>query len=182
MIAEVEIETAETAEAAEAAETAAAEITKPIVIQPVSYHAILAEPNAPSLIQAYAASCIVSDAAPQWPLYERMEQAGILHCFAAYSGNLLIGFASVICSIMPHDGHLVATLGEMFIDALYRQTDAENLLLSALEQQAITTGCRCFICSARKESRYSKRLEQREGFQPTHTQFTKWLNGYGEGK
>ena len=150
-----------------------------VTILPVSFRDILDAPNAAFLIHAYSASCIVPDAEPQRPLYEAMERAGILHGFAAYANGSLIGFASVICSIMPHDGHLVGTMGEMFIDLPYRGTDAEDLLLSALEQTAADAGCRCFVCLARIDSKYSKRLAQREGFHPTQTQFTKWLNGYG---
>jgi hypothetical protein len=154
-------------------------------IKPVSYSEILDDARGQELIRAYAASCIVPDAEPQRQLYEAMEKAGIIHAFGAYvrsdglTAPLLVGFASVICSTMPHDGHLVATLGEMFIDLPYRSTDAEDLLLSAVEKVAVYTGCRCIICLARTDSKYSKRLSQREGFNQTHSQYTKWLNGYG---
>jgi hypothetical protein len=158
----------------------------PITILPVSVAAIFDAPNAADLIHAYAAACIVPDAEPQRPTYDAMERAGIIHAFGAYTdfegSPLLVGFASVICSIMPHDGHLVATLGEMFIDKPYRHTDAEDLLLSAVERCASDSGARCFICQARIGSKYDKRLSQRAGFDPIFTQYTKWLNGYGAGR
>lgn len=161
-------------------------VKKQITILPVSVATIFDAPNVAELIHAYAAACIVSDAEPQRPLYDAMERAGIIHGFGAYvetnDSPLLVGFASVICSIMPHDGHLVAALGELFVALPYRHTQAEDLLLSAVEQCATDSGARCFICQARLGSKYDKRLSQRAGFNQTHTQYTKWLNGYEESK
>jgi hypothetical protein len=160
-----------------------------VSIRLVTVDEIIADPHSADLFKAYAAACIVPDAEPQWPLYVAMERAGILRCFAAYVGSpaepVLIGFASVICSTMPHDGHLVATLGELFVDLPYRRTEAEDLLLAAVEQSAADSGARCFICQARIGSKYDSRLARRVGFVPTQTQYTKWLNGYaarGEGR
>jgi GNAT superfamily N-acetyltransferase len=155
----------------------------PVTILSVPVAAIFDAPNAADLIQAYAAACIAPGAEPQRQLYDAMEKAGVIHAFGAYvdlaGSPRLVGFASVICSVMPHDGHLVASLGEMFIDLPYRGTNAEGLLLSAVEQRAADVGCRCFICQARIGSGYDKRLSLRAGFSPTFTQYIKWLNGYG---
>lgn len=157
----------------------------PVTILPVSVATIFDAPNAADLIHAYAAACIVPDAEPQRPIYDTLEKAGVLHGFGAYvdldDSRLLIGFASVLCSIMMHDGHLVATLGELFVDLPYRHTNAEDLLLSAVEQFASDAGSRCFVCQSRIGSKYDKRLSQRAGFNPTHTQYVKWLNGYKGG-
>ena len=163
-----------------------------VTVLPVSVAAIFDAPNSADLFRAYAASCIVPDAEPQYAIYEAMDKAGIFHCFAAYTytdfdkfiigkdpSTRLIGFGSVICSIMPHDGHLVATLGELFVDPPYRSTGAADLLMTALEQKADDLGARCFVCLARTGSAYDKVLSRRTGFKQTHSQYTKWLNGYG---
>ena len=172
------------------------EVTSQVTILPVSISAIFDAPNAAHLIRAYAKACIVPDAAPQRYLYEAMDRAGIFHCFAAYVDEAvgepdtpesaphlrLVGFASVICSIMPHDGHLVATLGEMFVDPPYRSLGADGLLMSAMEEKAEALGARCFVCLARTGSAYDKVLSRRTGFTQTHSQYTKWLNGYKGGR
>ena len=165
-----------------------------VTIVPVSFTAILDAPNAADLIHAYASECIVPDAEPQRPLYEAMEKAGAIHCFGAYAykdsfemstvngcPSLLIGFCSVLCGIMPHDGHLVATISEMFVDPSYRSTGAADLLLGVAEQCATDAGCRCLISLARDGSPYDKMLGRRPGYNRTHAQHTKWLNGYSGG-
>jgi GNAT superfamily N-acetyltransferase len=161
--------------------------TPPVAILPIRFTAILDAPNAAHLIRSYAAACIVPDAEPQRPLYDAMEKAGIIHCFGAYSlvgdaGPVLIGFSSVICSIMPHDGHLVASLESLFVDPPHRSTGASDMLLSAAEKFAADAGCRCFVCQARTGSAYDTVLSRRTGFSQTHSQYTKWLNGYVGGK
>jgi len=161
-------------------------------IEPVHFSAIFNAPNAADLFRAYAKACIVADAEPQRSLYEAMDRAGVLHCFAAYMNTpnagpdrpnnpVLIGFSAVICGIMPHDGHLVATISEMFVDPPYRSTGAADRLLCAIEKLAEDRGCRCLVSSARQGSAYDIMLGRRPGYTRTHAQHTKWLNGYEGG-
>ena len=157
-----------------------------VTVRPVRFADILDAPNAVDLIHAYAQACVVPDAEPQRLLYEAMERAGILYCFGAYTESegteALIGFGSVICSIVPHDGHLVASLESLFVGPEYRSTDAFDMLMEAIEQLAEDRGSRCFVCQARTGSAYDKVLSRRTGFSQTHSQYTKWLNGYGGGR
>lgn len=163
-------------------------VERQVAVRSVSFTTLFDAPNASDLFQAYARACIVPDAEPQRPLYEAMDRAGVLHCFGVYAStstngevSTLVGFGAVICGIMPHDGHLVATISEMFVDPPYRSTGAADLLLCAIEQLASDRGCRCLISLARIDSAYDKMLEHRSGYQRTHAQHTKWLNGYEGG-
>lgn len=167
------------------------QVVAPVAIVPVPYNAILDDPNSSDLFRAYAEACIVPDAEPQRAMYSAMDQAGIIQCFGAYVDStptdpavspLLIGFGSVICSIVPHDGHLVATLESLFVDPAYRSTGAFEMLMRVIEKFAVDRGCRCFVCQARTGSAYDKILSRRVGYSQTHSQYTRWLNGYSGGK
>jgi GNAT superfamily N-acetyltransferase len=178
------------------------ESTEPVVIaaevtiQPVSYTAILDAPNASSLLCAYAADCLVPDPEPQRAIYAGMEEAGVMQCFAAYfdqtensfdapcviPSTLLIGFISVLRTVVPHDGHHIAAVESFFVDVPHRSTGAGLLLLAAAKHYATATGCRCLLASARLGSTLDIILTRRADFERTHSQHTCWLNGYKGGR
>jgi len=151
----------------------------------VPFASLLADPNFLPLTRAYAAECLVPDAEPQPAMYEAMEQAGMLTCFAAYVGDgqtdRLAGFCSVITAIVPHDGHLVATTESIFVHPTHRATPAFSLLFAAAEDYATSAGCRVLTCGARRGSALDRVLSRRAGFSPTHTQHTKWLGEWKPG-
>ena len=164
------------------------EISSAVTIQPVSYLTILDDPCAPELLRSYAEDCLVPDAEPQRPLYAAMEKMGTLQCFGAYFSPgagitpKLIGFISVMRTIVPHDGHLIAAVESVFVDRDYRSTGAFFLLVAAAEQYATDCGCRCLLASARIGSALDVVLTRRAGYEKTHNQHTRWLNGYKGGR
>lgn len=148
-----------------------------IVVLPVSFSVILDAPNSGTLLCAYAEECLVPDARPQRAIYEVLERAGNLHCFAAYSGSPsgpLVGFVSLICAVMPH-GARIGNIESIFVDPAYRATGAADLLLSSAERYAAGDGCDAVVATARVRSAFEKVLERRTGYAPTHSQHTKWL-------
>lgn len=159
------------------------ELAVQIAIVAVPFSTIMDDPAFPDLLRAYATECLVPDVEPQPAIYAGMDKAGMLRCFAAYaqsdsSDSLLIGFCSVITAVVPHDGHLVATTESLFVDPVYRHTEAFELLFSAAEQYATEARCRVLTCGARIGSALDKVLSRRAGFTATHTQHTKWLGGF----
>ena len=173
-----------------AAETiAASTIQTQVTVCPVSVSEIFDAPNAADLLHAYAEECLVPDAQPQRATYEVMERAGVLKCFAAYVDlttneldapavfpcPLLVGFVSVLCAVMPHNGKRMATPESVFVDSAYRSTGAGDLLLDAAEQYATETGCIAITGLARVGSPFEKVLSRRAGYQLTHSQHTRWL-------
>ena len=164
------------------AEPANASIAPEVTILPVSYAVILDAPNIPDLLHVYAEECLVPDAEPQRQLYAAMEQAGAVQCFAAYFDSLLIGFISVLRTIVPHDGHLIAGVESFFVDPAHRSTGAGLMLLAAAELYAADSGCRCLLASARLGSVLDIVLSRRTGYEHTHAQYTRWLNGYKGGR
>jgi hypothetical protein len=166
-----------------------------VTVLPVSVAAIFDSPNAAELVRAYSSECLVPSAQPQPALYEAMERAGSLKCFAAYVDDpnglndgrdlggsaifygrpLLIGFISVLNAVVPHDGHRIGTIESVFVYSAYRYTTAWNSLLVAAEQYATEIGCHIISCGPRVGSRLDKILARRPGYKPTHIQHTKWL-------
>jgi GNAT superfamily N-acetyltransferase len=174
MIAEVDIETAE---------TAAVAITKPIIIQPVSVSVILDAPNSAELIRSYAEECLVADALPQRETYLAMERMGLLQCFGAFATSpaapaapaLLIGFISVLISVLLHNGKRMGVVESIFVDQPYRSTGAGDQLLSAAEQYAAESNFLTLTCLPRVGSAFDKMLSRRPGYTLTHHQHTRWL-------
>jgi len=158
------------------------QISAEVTILPVSYATILDDPAAPALLRAYAEECLVPDASPQRAMYEALEKLEVIQCFGAYLASALIGFISIIRTTVPHDGHLVASVESMFVDLPHRHTGAGLLLLTAAETFATDIGCRVLLCSARLDSPFDLVLSRRAGYERTHSQHTRWLNGYKGGR
>ena len=146
-----------------------------VSILPVPYATIMDDPAFPVLLEAYTAECLVPDAEPQRAIYEGMERASAIKCFGAYADDLLIGFASLLTAVMPHDGHKVATIESLFVAADYRDTGAGNLLLAAARTAALDAECRLIHYNARIGSRLDRVLSRRSGCSLTHNVYTEWL-------
>ena len=146
-------------------------------VAPVSFVDILDAPNATGLLSAYAEECLVPGAKPQRAIYEAMEKAGALHCFGAYSGDILVGFCSILVAVMPHTGQPLASIESLFVDPPCRDTGAGLMLLDAAEQWAQDFGCDKLVATARVGSTFDKVLSRREGYTLTHSQHTRKLGG-----
>jgi GNAT superfamily N-acetyltransferase len=132
--------------------------------------------DAQGLIANYAEECLIPDAAPQRWMYLAMEEQGVLTCFGAFIGaGELVGFVSVIVSVMPHHGKKVATVESLYADPVYRETGAGNLLMAAGESHAREAGCVCLTYTARVGSRLETILALRAGCERSHEMFTKWF-------
>ena len=145
------------------------------VIGKCSVAEILDEANARSLIAAYADECCVPDAVPQREMYLAMELAGMLTCFGAYVDGELVGFVSVIVSVMPHHGKLVATVESLYAAPEYRDRGAGIGLMGVAERHAEESGCVCLTYTARVGSRLETVLALRAGCERSHEMYTKWL-------
>jgi GNAT superfamily N-acetyltransferase len=134
---------------------------------------ILDEPNAKQLFAQYAEDCMRPGSQPQVEIYQRMERAGILGCFGAYEGEKLIGFATVVASVMPHDGKRIASLESLFVKRAFRDDGVATMLLSFVRHHAIAEGCAALLYTARVGSELEEML--RGACERTHSVFTEWL-------
>jgi GNAT superfamily N-acetyltransferase len=143
---------------------------------------ILDTGDAQGLIANYAEECSIPDAAPQRWMYLAMEESGVLTCFGAFKqvnhplDDLgLVGFVSVIVSVMPHHGKKMATVESLYADPAYRDSGAGNLLMAEAERHAREAGCVCLTYTARVGSRLETILALRAGCERSHEMFTKWF-------
>lgn len=131
------------------------------------------DPRSDVLIAEYAEECSEPGVDPQRPMYEAMEQSGVLQCFGAYVAGGLIGFVTVLTSLMPHTGKRVATIESLFALTSHRASGAGEALLSAAEQYASATGCVRLLYTARINSRLNTVLSRRSGCEATHIVFSR---------
>jgi GNAT superfamily N-acetyltransferase len=81
-------------------------------------------------------------------MYQVMEDSGLMKCFGLYDGPRVVGFASVLTSVLPHYGKLVATVESIFVDAEYRGGFGSAQLIRAIEAFAGASGCVVILYSA----------------------------------
>lgn len=105
----------------------------------------------PELLAEYAEECGIAALGPpnpQWEIYAKIEAAGMLQAFAVYAGDVMVGFASVLCNILPHYGFKAATVESLFVSAQYRKYGAGAELMRFIEQFAGLAECKLIFYSA----------------------------------
>jgi GNAT superfamily N-acetyltransferase len=136
---------------------------------------ILGAPNARELFDAYAADCLMPGSKPQVEIYQSMEQACVLACFGAYAGDELVGFVTLVKSVMPHHGKRIASIESLFVEASHRAGGTGSRLLDAAREFAASSWCAALLYTARVGSELETLLSRREGCKRSHTVFTEWL-------
>lgn len=136
---------------------------------------ILGAPNAKALLEAYAEDCLMPGAESQVEIYQYMESAGVLACFGAYADQELVGFVTVVSSVMPHNGKRAASIESLFVDRRYRDLGVGRELLDAANGYARSTECVVLTMTARVASALATVLEHRQSCTLTHVVFTEWL-------
>ena len=134
---------------------------------------IFGAPNAEQLIEEYGRECLVP-IDPQVELYARMEDAGLLQCVGVYNSQGLVGFASILIALMPHNGVQVGTVESVFVTERARR-GMGLALLSAIEGYAKAAGCVTLLYSVRIGSELEFVLGCRKECRRTHTTFTRDL-------
>lgn len=122
--------------------------SRPLSIQLSSYVRLLEET---ALLQEYAAECSIPEIGTPQPssqVYEALERAGVLQCFAAFHVEHIVGFATVLLPIMPHYSKRVATVESIFITESARKSGIGMELMNAVEEFAKDAGCAAILWSA----------------------------------
>lgn len=153
----------------------AANPVQSVSILPVNSAIVFDAPNAENMLRAYATECLEPDGQPQREMYESLERMGALQCFAAYDGLALVGFISVLVSLMPHTGKKLAAVESVFVDPEYRDGGAGTLLLDTARRYAQSVGCTKLTWVVRLGSRLDRILSRRAGCSLTHHQYTENL-------
>lgn len=144
-------------------------------IRAVSSRRILA---ATQLLKAYAEECSLPEIGqvnPQGEMYERMEDVGVVRFLAAIEDEQLIGFASVLMTVLPHYGRKVATMESLFVASEYRASEAGRKLMNAVEEYAKANGCVAILYSAPAGGQLERLLSAKRSYRHSNTVFAKSL-------
>ena len=122
-----------------------------LIIKKCSISELEAAPNFSELLAEYAKELVV-DGAPKFnakmEMYHNLEKVGALQLISAYVNDILIGFVTVLTSIFPHCGVLMATTESLFVLKQHRKTGAGLKLIRAAEDHAKERGSPCLFISA----------------------------------
>lgn len=111
-----------------------------MIVAPSSVAELEAAPEFAALSIEYAVESQIEGmppANPQWESYRALESMGLLHVFSALSEERLIGFISVIVSVLPRYGEPVAVTESFFVARTHRKTGAGLKLLKQAEEKAL---------------------------------------------
>lgn len=147
-------------------------------VRRIRYLDVLDDPNAQALLAAYASECSLPEIGqpnPQREMYARMEAAGVLQVFGAYYGDELIGFAAVLCTVLPHYGEKVATIESLFVAQAHREEGIGLELMGACEAYALEQECATILYSAPAGGSLERLLYLLKAYQHTNTIFARRL-------
>ncbi|MDZ7789724.1 MAG: GNAT family N-acetyltransferase [Xanthomonadales bacterium] len=133
-------------------------------IRPCRVADIEQAPNIDALVSAYVEEAGVPEMGPgnpQWGQYHELEAAGVLHCFAAWDDETLVGMCFVLISSVPHFGIPFASLETFFVAKTHRAGGAGLRLLRAAEDLARSHGLKHVMATAPAESALSVVLPRR---------------------
>ena len=144
-------------------------------IEKVSFTALLDSP----LLKEYAAECSIPEIGeikPSALLYASMESKGFQHCFGAFQGDMLVGFASLLTTVYPHYSVKCATLESLFVGKQYRKMGAGTDLMRFVQQFAKEAGCKAILYSAPAGGQLERVLSNRKSMRRTNTVYCQPLD------
>ncbi|HEV8493046.1 MAG TPA: GNAT family N-acetyltransferase [Candidatus Angelobacter sp.] len=144
-------------------------------IRPSSYAEIL---EARDLLAEYAQECSILEIGefnPQAEMYRAMQDAGLAHMFGAFHVEQLVGFASLLLSILPHYGKKSATVESLFVGKCHRADGYGIEIMDAMEEFAKDAGCLVIFYIAPVGSQLEKLLSLKKGYRKTNSVFCRVL-------
>jgi GNAT superfamily N-acetyltransferase len=123
----------------------------PVVIRPCTVSDLEASPCFEALLAEYGAESGIPEFGPpvaQMATYKHLEAAGVLQVIAAVQDGELVGFVTVLRSVLPHFGRQVAITESLFVTSEARSTGAGLALLRAAEDLAREQGGEALLVSA----------------------------------
>lgn len=120
------------------------------------------QPNFSELLGEYAKALVVKGAPPakaKMELYYQLEKSGSFQAFGAFVYGQMIGFVTVLVTVLPHYGVAMAMTESYFVIESFRGgTNAGKLLLKAAEKYAKKRGSPCLLVSAPSQGDLAKVL------------------------
>jgi GNAT superfamily N-acetyltransferase len=146
-------------------------------IMDTTFDTVSGQPTFDALLSEYADECRLKDLpepACQRDVYRAMEKAGIMCTMAAFNDKALIGFSTILISVLPHYGVLMATTESLFVHPDHRSSGAGLQLIHRAENLAIDRGAAGLLVTAPVGGTLSKVLP-RLGYTDTNTVFFRRL-------
>ena len=144
-----------------------------VEVRPESIAEIVASRESSELLEEYADECsipLIGEISPQPQIYAALEQSGVLRCFGAFDRGKLVGFVTVLLTVLPHYGKKVATVESLFA----RRGGSE--LIEAAELCAKYAGCTAILYSAPAGGRLEKLLSMKKSCKRTNAIFCRSIN------
>lgn len=133
-----------------------------IAIRKISISDVEAAPNIAALLAEYASESAIQGLPPpaaKMAQYKQIESACVLHTFGAYLDDLLVGFITVLTSILPHYSVPISTSESFFVAKEHRKAGAGLLLLHEAERFAQGVGSKGLLVCAPTGSTLASVLE-----------------------
>lgn len=132
-------------------------------------------PEFAAMVPDYAAESQIGGmppANPQWETYHTLESLGLLHVFTATFEGRMIGYLSLIVSVLPRYGVPIVVTESYFVSRGHRKSGAGLKLLEAAEQKTRDLGATVILVSAPSEGALARVLP-RKGYRETSRVFFK---------
>jgi GNAT superfamily N-acetyltransferase len=135
-------------------------------------------PNFPALVDEYASEAHVDGMPPvdvKKEQYRSLEGLGVFQFFGAYLEDVLIGFITVLCTVMPHFGVVLAVSESYFVAKDHRKTGAGTALRLAAEKHAEEMGAPIILICTQTGSTLCRVMESLHDYRDTNHVFLKRL-------
>lgn len=135
------------------------------------------QPNVDEILSEYALESSIDglpEPNPNREVYSAMEACGAFSMLCAFRGDELIGFLTMVVSLNPHYGQIIAVTESYFVAKDARYTGAGLRLLQEAEFHARSKRAIALMVSAPVGSRLERVLPGR-GFRETNRAFFRGL-------
>lgn len=142
-----------------------------------SVEEFFAHVDAPGLLAEYAGECAIFGLPTPTPdplRYRTLEDVGMLYVLAAFDGETMLGFVSLLAPTNAHYNVRLAVTESYFVAALHRGTGAGLALLRAAEVLATEENASGLLVSAPHGGRLAEVLPH-VGYRETNRVFFKGL-------
>jgi GNAT superfamily N-acetyltransferase len=132
-----------------------------IEIRPANFAEILAEK---AMLAEYAAECSTEELGeinPQPDIYRELERLGMVQMFAAVRDGKMIGFVSILVTILPHYGQKTATIESLFVASAERKSGIGSIIMETAERFARESGCKAIFFSAPTDGALDRLMRMR---------------------
>jgi len=111
---------------------------------------------------------------PQLNVYQALEKNGSLACIGAYDNDVLVGFMTVITSVVLHYSQLSTTIESQFILRKYRGGGTWKKMMNLAEEIAKDRGSFMLVMTSAIGTDFEI-VANRSGFNATNIMYTKNL-------